>query len=338
MLESGLTELVHGCVSCTLREDVLPTLVRLSRQHPGDDILLALPPAVEPEAVALAAGPHDLEAFRFDSFVTVVEATALVADLATTDDLRDRDLHAAANDDRAVADVVNRQIEFADTLVVWGAAPAAATLLHHLAPWAALVRTGETAQVDCRALAAHVLRTGRHDPEVPGLPGRALQDYPIGIHEPAAPDGVTALLFPSRRPFHPQRLHDALDDLTGAPLRGRGQLWLASQGDTAIAFESAGGGLRMGSLGPWLAALPRDRWSSVVPMRRLAADAGWEPYYGDRKTVLSFVGFGLDVDGMTALLRTCLLTDAEIAGGEEGWRRLPDPFAGCFPEPVASGA
>ncbi|WP_306214070.1 CobW family GTP-binding protein [Actinoplanes sp. RD1] len=343
VLDSGLTELVHGCVSCTLREDVLPTLVRLSRQHPGDDLLLALPPAVEPEAVATAAahtvvdGTAVLNAVRFDSFVTVVEATALLGDLATTDDLRDRDLHAAAADDRAVADVVSRQIEFADTLVLWGTATAEAALLQHLAPWAALVRIGERTEVDCRALAARVLRTARHDPGVPGMPERALQGYPIGIHEPAGPHGVTALLFHSRRPFHPQRLNDALDDLTGEALRGRGQLWIASQGDTAIAFESAGGGLRLGSLGPWLAALPRERWSEAAPMRRLAADAGWDPYYGDRRTVLSFVGFGLDTEALTALLTACLLTDAEIAEGEAAWRRLPDPFAGCFPAAVAAG-
>ena len=66
-------------------------------------------------------------------------------------------------------------------------------------------------------------------------------------------------------------------------------------------------------------------------MRRLAADADWDPYYGDRNTVLSFVGFGLDTDAMTALLSGSLLTDAEIAEGADGWRDLPDPFADFFP-------
>src|SRR5690349_9166099 len=69
VIERGRTELVHGCVSCTLREDVLPTLERLSRERPGSDIVLSLPPAIEPAAVA--ALPAEL---TFDSFVTVVEA------------------------------------------------------------------------------------------------------------------------------------------------------------------------------------------------------------------------------------------------------------------------
>src|SRR5687768_7314493 len=38
ILEDERVDLVHGCVSCTLREDVLPTLVRLARSHPGRDL------------------------------------------------------------------------------------------------------------------------------------------------------------------------------------------------------------------------------------------------------------------------------------------------------------
>lgn len=66
-------------------------------------------------------------------------------------------------------------------------------------------------------------------------------------------------------------------------------------------------------------------------MRRLAADAAWGPNYGDRATALSFVGFGLDVDAMTAMLRRCLLTDAEFAEGADSWHTLPDPSRASFP-------
>ena len=339
ILEEGRTELVHGCVSCTLREDVIPTLVRLARERPGSDLLLALPPAIEPEAVAAACAASSVDgvavtdAVRFDSFLTVVEAAGFLDDLTSTDELRDRDLHAAGNDHRGVADVVARQIEFADTIVVWGDTDRdrLAALLHRLAPWATHVRVGDSPRIDCTALAGSLLRTGRHDPAVPGMLGRALEGYPIGIHDPAGDHRVTAMLFRSRRPFHPQRLHDALDDLTAEALRGRGKLWLASQPDTAISWESAGGGILLGNLGHWLAALPRERWTEASDMRRLAADADWDPYYGDRATALSFVGFDLEVDAMTATLRRCLLTDAEIADGADGWRTLPDPFADFFP-------
>jgi G3E family GTPase len=339
VLEDEVVTLVHGCVSCTLREDVLPTLLRLARQRPDGDILLALPPVIEPEAVAAVCEHAGAGAtLRFDSYVTVVEAAAFLDDLGSTDDLRDRDLHAATEDRRGVAEVVVRQVEYADTIVVWGRPQhdvlddaRLTALLHRLAPWATHLRVGDTATIDCTALAARLRRTGRHDPQTPGMLGRALEGLPIGIDDPAGEHGANSVLFRARRPFHPDRLHEALEELTGEALRGRGQLWIASQPDAAIGWESAGGGVSLGSLGYWLAALPAERWCETSDLRRIAADLDWDPYYGDRRTVLALVGLHLDTEMITARLTACLLTDDELADGFAAWAALPDPFAGFFP-------
>lgn len=339
VLENEAVELVHGCVSCTLREDVIPTLIRLARQRPDSDILLALPPVVEPETMAAACGHSGAaEVLRFDSYCTVVEAAGFLDDLVSTEDLRDRDLHAAEEDRRGVADVVVRQVEYADTIVVWGHPQhdvlddaRLTALLHRLAPWATHVRVGDTGIIDCTALAARLRRTGRHDPRTPGILGRALEGYPIGIDDPAGEHGANSVLFRSRRPFHPGRLHAALEHLTGEALRGRGQLWIASQSDTAIGWESAGGSIGLRSLGYWLAALPAARWPETSDLRRMAADLDWDPYYGDRRTVLALVGLDLDAEAITARLTGCLLTDEELADGFAAWPALPDPFAGFFP-------
>ncbi|WP_328471465.1 GTP-binding protein [Actinoplanes sp. NBC_00393] len=329
-------ELQHGCVSCTLREDVLPTLVRLARTRPGSDLLLVLPSTVEPEAVASACAPV-LDALRFDSYVTVVDADRFLDDLASTDDLRHRDLHAAEDDHRAVAEVVAHQVEFCDTVILWNRPDTdqheshrLATLVHRLAPWAVQVHVGPSPTLDCTALHANVRRTGRHDPERPGMLGLALEGRPIAVHDPDA-DGVASILFRTRRPFHPQRLHDALEQLTEHALRGRGQFWLASQPDAVLAFECAGGGVSLGTLGYWLAALPVERWTETSDQRRLAADLDWDPYYGDRQTTLALIGLHLDHTWITGLLDACLLSDDELADGSDAWRQLPDPFAGCFP-------
>jgi hypothetical protein len=55
------------------------------------------------------------------------------------------------------------------------------------------------------------------------------------------------------------------------------------------------------------------------------------PYYGDRHHHLVFIGLDLDPVELHRMLAACLLSDAELADGEEGWRDYPDPFAGCFP-------
>ncbi|WBB92382.1 GTP-binding protein [Verrucosispora sp. WMMC514] len=343
VLEDERITLAHGCVSCTLREDVLPTLARLARAQPHRDLLLMLPEVVEPESVAavcahcLVDGAPLTDLIRVDSYVTVVDAEHLLDGLASTDDLKTLGIAAADNDDRALADVVVRQIEYADTLVLWGESREGAydtsrlsVLLERMSPWATPVRVhGDV--VDAGTLTRQLCYTHRHRPETPGIFARGLQGYTLGAHEPESDCGVVSAVFRARRPFHPQRLHDVLEEVNAEMIRSRGHFWLASQPDTVIAWEFAGGGLAMGSLGHWLVSLPEDRWEHVEDQRRLAAALDWDPYYGDRHQHLVFIGLDVDPVELHRTLANCLLTDAELADGEQIWRTYPDPFAGCFP-------
>ncbi|MER7457978.1 GTP-binding protein [Micromonospora sp. NPDC126480] len=343
MIEDERVTLRHGCVSCTLREDVLPTLVRLTRSHPGQDVVLMLPEVVEPEAVAAACAyclvddAPITELLRIDSYVTVVDAEHLLDGLASTDDLATLGIQAADDDHRALADVVVRQIEYADTLVLWGQSREGefetgrmAVLLQRMAPWATHIRI-DGDRVDAGTLTRQLRHTHRHRPETPGTFNRGLQGYTLGTHEPEPDCGVVSAVFRARRPFHPQRLHDVLEDVNAEIIRSRGHLWLASQPDTVVAWEFAGGGLAMGPLGHWLVGLPEDRWEHVEDQRRLAAALDWDPYYGDRHQHLVFIGLDIDPVELHRTLAGCLLTDAELADGEETWRTYHDPFAGCFP-------
>ncbi|WP_422733777.1 CobW family GTP-binding protein [Micromonospora sp. WMMD558] len=343
VLEDERITLAHGCVSCTLREDVLPTLARLARTQPDRDLLLMLPEVVEPEAVAavcahcLVDGTPLTDLVRVDSYLTVVDAEHLLDGLASTDDLKTLGIAAADNDDRALADVVVRQIEYADTLVLWGQSREGAydtsrlsVLLDRMAPWATQVRV-DGDLVDAGALTRQLRGTLRHRPETPGVLTRGLEGHVLGVHEPYPDCGVVSVVFRARRPFHPRRLHDVLEDVNAEVVRSRGHLWLASQPDLVIAWDFAGGGLALGSLGRWLTGLPDPYWDEVSDHRRLAAALDWDPYYGDRHQHLVFVGLDLDPAGLHRTLTGCLLTDAELADGEDTWRRYDDPFAGCFP-------
>lgn len=341
-VEDERVTLAHGCAWCTLRDDVLPCLVRLATAHPERDIVLVLPEMVEPDAVAGACavctvdGRPVTDVVRFDSFVTVVDAATILADLDTMDGLADRGMQATDEDHRVIADLAVRQIEYADTVVRWGDAGGAyhaeqvSVLLHRLAPWARHITAGHASSMDGTELAALLRRPHPQPPDRPDVLARGIEGLSLGVDEPVADCGVVSALFTSRRPFHPQRLHDALGEVTGSLLRSRGHLWLASQPERVIGWEYAGGRLGVGSLGRWLAALPADRWQEASRRRRSTASAQWDPYYGDRHIHLALIGIGVEPDAIRARLTDCLLTDAELATGEETWRTLPDPFARLF--------
>lgn len=146
--------------------------------------------------------------------------------------------------------------------------------------------------------------------------------------------GVATLVWHRHRPFHPERLYEALEDLAAAAARSRGRFWLADRPDTLLAWDAAGGALCVENSGPWLASLPDAAWELVPAARRAAAALGWHPEHGDRCQYLTFTSPGLDREGLVRLLDSCLLTDAEFAAGREAWKRLPTAF-GALLDPVS---
>ncbi|MFC8201380.1 GTP-binding protein [Streptomyces sp. NPDC057298] len=156
----------------------------------------------------------------------------------------------------------------------------------------------------------------------------AAAQHPACALLPAEADecGVSTLVWHRCRPFHPERLYAALEDLTCAAARSRGRFWLADRPDTLLHWDAAGGALCVESAGPWLASLPDAAWDMVPPVRRAAAALDWHPEHGDCCQHLVFTSPGLDRDGLELLLESCLLTDAEYAAGRPAWKRLPPAF------------
>jgi G3E family GTPase len=307
--ELTVLELAHGCVSCTLRLDLLPLLEGL-----GGRVVVHLDPALEPEAVCFALRQVDV---RVEAVITVVDRATWLADATGHDTLHDRGLGAADGDDRTVAQVVVGQAEFADAIVLTGDGndPVLDAVLDRLSPLAPR-RHRDTLDVpELLAAIPGEARRGRFDDGF----GTLLHGQPP--LEPA--HGAAVVHFTDRRPFHPARLHEAVDVLLDGVVRTRGRVWVASQPDVALWLESAGGGLNVGRLGPWLAAV--DDWSDVPAERRAAASAVWDPRYGDRSQELVVITTSASADAITSALRAALLTDEELA--KAGELEFADPFA-----------
>lgn len=297
--------LAHGCVSCTLREDLIPLL----RSLVGRTVVLRLDPALEPEAVCLALPQDEV---HVDTVIAVIDRETWLSDATGEMSLAERGLGAADDDERTIAQVVVGHAEFADALVLTGEPGdiRTAAVLDRVAPG---TPRQELSSVDLDALlAAPKIRP--HDAFGPLLRGLPLE-----------PDGaVTAVHFTARRPFHPQRLHEALDVLLEGVVRTRGRLWVATQPDVALWLESAGGGLRIGDAGNWLAAV--DDWSEIDPERRAMASLDWDLHYGDRAQELVIIVHEASPEAITTTLHAALLTDEELAMGAT-LACSEDPFA-----------
>ncbi len=336
---TGETPLVNDCACCALREDLVPELERFARDGTTRLAVVELWDSVEPRAMAEVVAASGL---TVTSVITAVDPALLLPYLANGDDLAERGLAAAATDQRTVADTFARQLEYAPVLAVTDSPEADdedRALLAQLHPTARRVPLG-SGHPGNPAGALAPPAAGAADAATPRSPlaeaafagfdaeAAAAAQHPACALLPVDADecGVATLVWQGRRPFHPERLYAALEDLTCAAARSRGRFWLADRPDTLLHWDAAGGALCVEAAGPWLASLPDAAWDLVPPLRRAAAALDWHPEHGDRCQHLVFTSPALDRDGLARLLESCLLTDAEYAGGRDAWARLPRPF------------
>ncbi|MFI8388911.1 CobW family GTP-binding protein [Streptomyces sp. NPDC085540] len=325
-LSRGEAPLVNGCACCALREDLLPELWRLAADGLTRLAVVELWDSVEPRAMAEVVAAHGGEALELANVITAVDPSLVLPYLANGDDLTEAGLAAAPTDRRTVGDTWARQLEYAPVLALVDGADAGdedRALLAQLHPTARRVETGsgELARAAFAGFDVEAAAAAQH-------PACAL------LPQEADEAGVATLVWRRHRPFHPERLYGALEDLVAAAARSRGRFWLADRPDTLLAWDAAGGALRVDNSGPWLASLPDAAWEMVPAVRRAAAALGWHPEHGDRCQHLVFTSPGLDRDGLVELLDSCLLTEAEFAAGREAWKRLPTAF-GALLDPVS---
>ncbi|MEU2236187.1 CobW family GTP-binding protein [Streptomyces vietnamensis] len=325
-LSSGHAPLVNDCACCALREDLVPELERLAASRLARLAVVELWESVEPKAMAEVIAMHGGSGLALTNVITAVDPALVLPCLSNGDDLAEAGLAAAATDRRTVGDTWARQLEYAPVLALVDNEHADEedhALLNQLHPTAHRARAGsqELAGLAFAGFDVEAAAAAQH-------PACAL------LPQEADEAGVTTLVWHRRRPFHPERLYRALEDLCCAAARSRGRFWLADRPDTLLAWDAAGGALCVESAGPWLASLPDAAWEMEPPMRRAAASLDWHPEHGDCCQHLVFTSPGLDRDGLVALLESCLLTDAEFAAGREAWKDLPAAFDGLL-DPVS---
>lgn len=317
-LTQGETPLVNDCACCALREDLVPELERLAASGLTRLAVVELWDSVEPKAMAEVIAAHGGDRLAVTSVITAVDPALVLPYLGNGDDLAEAGLAAAPTDQRTVGDTWARQLEYAPVVAVVDSDEADdedRALLAQLHPLARRVPAPsvELARAAFAGFDVEAAAAAQH-------PACAL------LPQDADEAGVSTFVWHRRRPFHPQRLYEALEDLCCAAARSRGRFWLADRPDTLLAWDAAGGALSVESAGPWLASLPDAAWAMVPPVRRAAAALDWDPDHGDCCQHLVFTSPGLDRDGLERLLDSCLLTDAEYASGRAFWKNLPAAF------------
>lgn len=295
ILEREEIPLEHACVSCALREDILPTLARLARDRSWSTIIAALPTATEATQLGnhLATDSRLARHLRVACIIAALGTEQLVHDLLSDDLLSERGWHTNPWDDRGVGETACAQIEYADLVVLdTSPAPEATDLVRALArPDAPLVAGFD--QLD----GATLLEQKHQHKRTQAWCSPALE-----MDLPSLDQGSRAwrLDLSSPRPFHPERLLDGIELLGTGEHRSRGCFWVPTRPDAALEWSGAGGQLSIGSY---------SGWGRGTPMTRLI-----------------LTGVGAPPPHVAAAFERFLLTPEETRRERRSWDVLEDGF------------
>lgn len=342
--EEKLVEMSNGCICCTLREDLLEEVSKLAKEGRFDYLLIESTGISEPLPVAETFTFRDdadqslNDIARLGTMITVVDGLNFLLDFQAAESLASRGETLGEDDERSITDLLIEQIEFADVILISKIDLISRCDREELI--AILERLNAQAEIIPMVMGevplTKILNTGRFDferaAEAPGW----LKEL-RGEHVPETEEyGIASTGYRARRPFHPERFFNFIDRpwSNGKLLRSKGFFWLASKYQEAGNWSQAGGLMRYGFAGLWWRFVARDQWPQDLDAKAEILQK-WLPETGDCRQELVFIGQHIDFNRLKIELDACLLTDAEMTLGVEGWALLNDPFGEWHDEVAA---
>lgn len=328
--EEKLVELQNGCICCTLREDLIKEVEKLSRLN-IDYIVIESTGISEPIPVAQSFSYEDKELginlgqlCRLDTMVTVVDASRFWEDYGSGESLLDRNQGANEEDAREVIDLLIDQIEFANVILLNKVdlvkkldKEALIAVLKQLNPEAHIIDT-----TFGRIPLDSVLNTGLFEFEKASQGAGWIKE----LNEEHVPEseeyGIYSFVYRRDRPFHPERWMSWLENWPTGIVRAKGFFWLASRNKISGLLSQAGTSLSIQGVGKWVATYPEKEQMEVLNKEPELVKR-WDVEYGDRMTELVFIGMNMDEEEIIKGLDQCLLTDEEM---KQDWDKFNDPL------------
>lgn len=331
--EEQLVEMTNGCICCTLRDDLLQEVGRLARENRFDYLMIESSGISEPAPVAMTftfvdeRGVHLESVSRLDTMVTVVDGLNFWKDYREAKELSEQGLAVGEEDERTISDLLIEQIEFANVILVSKTDLIAKEQTERLV--ATLKKLNPGAEIIPMAKGDvpldRILDTGRFDLA-------AAQRSPLWVrelmneHVPETEEfGIGSFVYRTRKPFHPHRFWQVIQEEWSGVIRSKGFFWLASSMNWIGGWSQAGGACQYELAGTWWATCPERDWPESSGVRDKIRSHFQEPY-GDRRQEIVLIGIDMDIEGLRSKLDGALVTDEEFAGGPSVWKGYQDPF------------
>ena len=307
-----MVEMQNGCICCTLRDEFMAEIERLSADKSIEAIFVEASGISEPSSIAGAFLNYEemTEDTRvyLKSVVSVVDVDRIyrefLHDLVSEDEVEDGD----------VINLIMDQIEFCNIMILNKTDLLTADQLEE-------VKTGlrniqqEAEMIPCV--------NGDVDLDIlldrPDFDFEEVQAYSAvqkalnnceHDDEKACVDeyGISSFVFEERKPFNRKAFNKLVEDYPETLIRSKGYIWFSDDWNHIQLFEQAGRNASITPLNEWVSSWPEEELAPILEDFPDIKD-DWDEVYGDRCNQVVFIGKDYEKSQIVKRIYDCIEED-----------------------------
>lgn len=319
--ECPMFELQNGCICCTLRDEFIQQIEKISRLDSVEIVFVEAsgisdPGAVSASFLAYEEDNPDTNVY-LTSVVTVVDADRIYREFLS--DLKKKQEEKEKMDqnnltDEEVSTLIVDQIEFCNFIVL-----NKCDLLNEeqLAEVEKIVREFQNR--------APIIRSVNGEIDIEKIMTKepfnfeqidsssAIQKAINSLNEPnratqgcTGEYGISSFVFEEKRPFNRGRFMDFVNNRYPRELiRSKGYIWFSDADADVQLFEQAGRNSSVMEVSYWIDALVDEQKNAYLE-QNLDVKESWDEEFGDRENQIVIIGKGYDKEAIQAELEKCL--------------------------------
>ncbi len=304
-----MVEMQNGCICCTLRDEFMAEIERLSEDKSVEAIFVEASGISEPSSIAGA----------FLNYEEMTENTRVylkaVVSVVDVDRIYREFLHNLTSDEEAEdGDVINLimdQIEFCNLMVLNKTDLLTKEQLQEVREGLRSLQQ-EADMVECVNgdvnLEVILDREDFDFEEVEAYSAvqRALNNCEHDDENACVDEyGISSFVFEERMPFNRNAFNKLVEDYPESLIRTKGYMWFSDDWNHVQLFEQAGRNASITELSEWVSAWPKDELDKVLKDFPDIKD-DWDETYGDRCNQVVFIGKGYEESEIVKLLYNCI--------------------------------
>ena len=317
--ECPMFELQNGCICCTLRDEFIKQIEKISAIDSVEVIFVEAsgisdPGAVSASFLAYEEDNPDTNVY-LTSVVTVVDADRIYREFL--DDLKkQKDEKVDENNLTAeeISTLIVDQIEFCNFIVL-----NKCDLLNEsqLAEVEKIVREFQTRAPIYHSVNGNIELEKITTKEPFNFEqidsSSAIQKAINSLNEPNRAQqgctgeyGISSFVYEEKRPFNREKFADFVNNRYPKELiRAKGYIWFSDADTDVQLFEQAGRNSSVMEVSYWIDALVEEQKKDFLEQNPDVKE-NWDEEFGDRENQIVFIGKGYDKEAITAALKSCL--------------------------------